>query len=83
MTNVNATNFRKNMFEYLSSAILHNNVVNVNTKDGNAIVLSEEDYTGIIETLNLLSNKRTADEIFASMAEPIDEGEEYNKDEEW
>lgn len=83
MTNVNATNFRKNMFEYLSSAILHNNVVNVTTKDGNAIVLSEEDYTGIIETLNLLSNKRTADEIFASMAEPIDEGEEYNKDEEW
>ena len=83
MTNGNATNFRKNMFEYLSSAILHNNVVNVTTKDGNAIVLSEEDYTGIIETLNLLSNKRTADEIFASMAEPIDEGEEYNKDEEW
>lgn len=83
MTNVNATNFRKNMFEYLSSAILHNNVVNVTTKDGNAIVLSEEDYTGIIETLNLLSNKRTADEIFASMAEPIGEGEEYNKDEEW
>lgn len=83
MTNVNATNFRKNMFEYLSSAILHNNVVNVTTKDGNAIVMSEEDYTGIIETLNLLSNKRTADEIFASMAEPIDEGEEYNKDEEW
>lgn len=83
MTNVNATNFRKNMFEYLSSAILHNNVVNVTTKDGNAIVMSEEDYTGIIETLNLLSNKRTADEIFASMAEPIGEGEEYNKDEEW
>ena len=83
MTNTNATNFRKNMFDYLGSAILHNNVVNVSTKDGNAIVMSEEDYNGIMETLYLLSNKRTANDIFSSMSEPLNEGEEYDKDEEW
>ena len=83
MTNTNATNFRKNMFDYLGSAILHNNVVNVSTKDGNAIVISEEDYNGIMETLYLLSNKRTANDILSSMSEPLSEGEEYDKDEEW
>lgn len=83
MTNVNATNFRKNMFEYLSSAIKLGDVVNVSTKDGNAVVLSEEDYSGLIETLNLLSNKRTSAEIFEAMAEPISEGEEYDASEEW
>lgn len=83
MTNTNATNFRKNMFDYLGSAILHNNVVNVSTKDGNAIVMSEEDYNGIMETLYLLSNKRTANDILSSMSEPLSEGEEYDKDEEW
>ena len=83
MTNTNATNFRKNMFDYLGSAILHNNVVNVSTKDGNAIVMSEEDYNGIMETLYLLSIKRTANDILSSMSEPLSEGEEYDKDEEW
>lgn len=83
MTNTNATNFRKNMFEYLSSAILHNNVININTKDGNAVVMSEEDYTGLLETLYLLSNKKTADEIAQGLREPVSEGTEYSPDEEW
>lgn len=32
MTNTNATNFRKNLFEYLNLAIDFNDIINVNTK---------------------------------------------------
>ena len=55
MTNVNATNLRKNLFEYLNSAVEFNDVINVNTKKGNAIIISEEEYNGLMETLYLIS----------------------------
>lgn len=83
MTNTNATNFRQNLFEYLNQAILHNDVININTKNGNAIVLSEEDYSGLLETLYLMQSKRTYAEIVTAMNEPEEEGTEYDPSEEW
>lgn len=83
MLNTNATNFRKNMFEYLDSAIRLGSVININTKDGNAVIMSEEDYSGLLETLYLLSHKKTADEIATAMKEPVEEGIVYDPDEEW
>ncbi len=55
MTNTNATNLRKNLFTYLDSAIDYNDIINVNTKKGNAIIMSETEYNGLLETLYLLS----------------------------
>jgi len=55
LMNTNATNFRKNLYTYLDSAIDFNQVINVNTKKGNAVVISEEDYNGLIETAYLCS----------------------------
>jgi len=55
MLNTNATNFRKNLFKYLDLAIDFNDVINVSTKKGNVIILSEEDYKGLMETLYLTS----------------------------
>lgn len=71
MTNTNATNFRQNMFEYLNQAIMYNDVVNINTKNGNAIVISEEEYNGLLESLYLLSNQRVRQEIIEGMDTPI------------
>ena len=36
MTSVNATNFRKNLFEYLNSTLDYNDIIQVSTKNGNA-----------------------------------------------
>lgn len=55
MENVNATNFRKNIFEYLNSAVSFGDVINVSTKNGNAIVISEDEYNSLVETVYLLS----------------------------
>ena len=51
MTNVNITNFRKNIYSLIEQTIKYNEPINVSTKDGNAILISEEDYRNIMETL--------------------------------
>ena len=56
MTNTNITSFRKNIFSLLEQTIKYNEPLNISTKEGNAVVISEEDYRGIMETLELLSN---------------------------
>lgn len=55
MTNTNVTNFRKNIYELLKQTIDFNEPVNISTKDGNAVLISEADYNGLMETLYLTS----------------------------
>ena len=52
MTNTNATNFRKNLFEYLNLAIDFNDIINVNTKKGNVVIISEDEYNSLTEQIN-------------------------------
>ena len=76
MTNTNATNFRKNIFEYLNQAVEYNDVINITTKNGNAVVLSESDYNSLLETVYLMSHPATRDTILEGMEEdcvPLDE----------
>ncbi len=53
MTNINITNLRRNLFDYINQAVEFNDVINVNTKAGNAVIISEADYNGLMETLYL------------------------------
>ena len=50
MRNINITHFRKNIFDLLEQTIRFNEPINVTTKNGNAVVLSEEDYNSLTET---------------------------------
>ena len=73
MTNTNATALRKDLFNMLSNAIKYNETINVNTKDGNAVILSEEEYNGMIATLELSSNPVLRDKILAGKKESLDD----------
>ena len=73
MINTNATNFRKNIFEMLDHTIRYNEVINVSTKEGNAIIISEEDYKGMMETLYLSSIPNLKEEILRRASEPIED----------
>ena len=55
MLTTNITNFRKNIFCILEKTIKYNEPVNISTRDGNAIIISEDDYNGLMETLTLSS----------------------------
>ncbi|HOJ45357.1 MAG TPA: type II toxin-antitoxin system Phd/YefM family antitoxin [Bacilli bacterium] len=53
MTNTNITNARAELFKLVASCIKYNDVININTKEGNVIMISEEDYNSLIESLYL------------------------------
>ncbi len=77
--NTNVTNFRKDIYNILEQTIKFNEPVSVNTKTGNAIILSEEDYNGLMETLYLSSIQGMKESIIeglnASLSECISESQ--------
>lgn len=73
MININVTNFRKNIYELLEQTVKFNEPVNVTTKDGNAVILSEEDYNGLMETLNLSSNPTMKEKIVSGLKTSLEE----------
>ena len=73
MLNTNATALRKNLFGMLSNTIKYNEAINVNTKDGNAVIISEEDYNGMLATLELCSDSGLKSKILAGKEESVDD----------
>lgn len=72
MTNINATTLRKNLFGMLSNTIKYNEAINVSTKEGNAVILSEEEYNGIMATLELSANDKLKNKILAAKNEKLE-----------
>ena len=79
MINTSITSFRKNLFNMVQQTIKFNEPINVATKDGNAVLISEEDYRSIEETLYLLSIPGMGESIVTAMNAPdsdfVDESE--------
>lgn len=51
MINTNVTNFRKQIFELIDQTVKYNEPINISTKSGNAVLISEEDYNNLVETM--------------------------------
>ena len=82
MITLSITNFRKNIYNVLSQTIKFNEPININTKEGNAVILSEEDYNGLIESLYLSSIPKIKESIIEGLNAP--ESEFFREDEvEW
>lgn len=73
MININITNFRKDIFNLLERTITYNEPIHISTKDGNAVVLSEEDYNGLMETLYLSSIPTMKNKIIEGLNTSIDD----------
>ena len=73
MTTTNITNFRKNAFNYVEQTIRYNEPLNISTKEGNAVLLSEEDYSGSMETLYLVSMPGMREKIMEGMSTPLED----------
>ena len=73
MTTTNITNFRKNAFNYVEQTIRYNEPLHISTKEGNAVLLSEEDYSGIMETLYLVSMPGMREKIMEGMSTPLED----------
>lgn len=79
MQNVNVTNFRQNIFAMLENTVKYNEPLNITTRDGNAVVLSEDDYNSLMETLRLLSSPEMRAKLLegrdAPLSDCLSEGE--------
>ena len=82
MTNTTITSFRKNVFEYVDTAIRYNDVINVATKSGNAVVISEDEYNSLKETVYLMSIPGLVEGIQEARKAPDEEFTEL-KDVDW
>ncbi len=55
MTTLTATRARQELFDLVKKSIRGHVPIRITSKDGNAMLVSEEDYESLLETLELLS----------------------------
>lgn len=69
----NATNFRKNIYGYLDSIIELNDEVTITTKNGNAVLISADELSGLRETAYLNSIPGMSEKILTGRNDPNEE----------
>ena len=83
MPTTNITELRKNLFTTIDTVSKYNEPVHVTTKAGNAVILSEEDYNSLMETLYLLANPKLVERIKSDEKEDPETMEAFDPEEEW
>lgn len=73
MTTTTVTNFRKNLYSMVENAVRFNEPVNITTKDGNAVMISEEEYNSLIETLYLVSIPHMKEKLLEGLHTSLDD----------
>ena len=73
MSIVNATTARNNFFKLMDDAVTLHEPIFVTGKNGNVVVLSEEDYRSIQETLYLVSIPGMRDKIITGLKTPLED----------
>ena len=85
MNTINITNARQNLFQLVSDVnVGFNPITIVNNKGKNAVLISEEEWKNIEETLYLSSIPGLVDNINnIRKTENWENAKEFNPDEEW
>ena len=73
MTTLTITNFRRNIYSLIENTVKFNEPVNITTKEGNAVMISEDEYNGLIETLYLTSIPGMREKLTEGLDTPLDE----------
>lgn len=76
MTTVSATEARKILYRLLDEVSQSHEPVQITGKRGNAVLLGEDDWRAVQETLHLLSIPGMRESILEGMTTPVDELEE-------
>ncbi len=56
MYSTDLASFRKDLFNLLEKAVKYNEILNIKTQEGNAVVMSEEEYNSLLATVEIMSN---------------------------
>ena len=81
ITNISV--LRKDLFNSIDKVIEFNETITVNTKKGNAVIISEEEFNSMLETIYLVSQPGLLVKIKKGEKEDIDSMTTYDPSEEW
>ena len=80
MINTNISNARSDLYNLANNCLEFNDIVTISTKNGNVVLMSEQEYRSLMETLYLASIPGVMEDIAEGVNEPLDEA---IKDESW
>lgn len=84
MNAINATNARKNLYQLIADVNNNSTPITItNSRGKNAVLLSEDDWNALQETIYLNSVPGMAESIIAADEEPLEERTVFNSEEEW
>ena len=84
MSIINITAARDNLFKLVNDVNIGFNPITIfNNKGKNAVLVSEEDWKGMVETLEMYKIPGYVQSILAANNEQISEMTEYKEDEFW
>ena len=83
MKTVTASNFMNDFASYFRQTVKNNQLVTIADETGAGVFMSEEDYNGLIVTLELTSDPRFVSELNAADIQPLEECRVYTTDEKW
>jgi prevent-host-death family protein len=73
MTSITATEARKSLYKLVEDVAASHEPVQITGKRGNAVLVGEDDWRAVQETLHLLSVPGMRESILEGIAEPLDE----------
>lgn len=79
MLKTTITNFRKNLYSMVDQTTKYDEPITVSTKTGNAVLISEEEYNSLMETLYLTAIPGMEESLLAAKDEPLEKGANAQK----
>lgn len=70
MITANTSNFRKNLYNTLEQVAKYNQVATINTKDGDVVLISADDYKNLMETMYLSSIPNVREDLLKAKTAP-------------
>ena len=77
MTSIPISVFSQNAAQYVAHAVNSQDVINVTTEKGSSILLSEEEFRGMMETIYLLNSEGMAERVEEARRTPIEESDDF------
>lgn len=73
MYNTNISGAKDNLCSLVNMAIEDNEVININTNIGNAVIINSDNYSSLIETLYLSADPEYKKELMESRNAPAED----------
>lgn len=73
MTSISATEARKNLYKLVDDVQSSHEPVEITGKRGSAVLIGEDDWRAVQETLYLVSIPGMRESVLEGMASPVDE----------